>query len=38
MTVLDHRSVDVFQRHYNQARMIDAVRAYQKLLNADSQD
>ena len=38
MTVLDHTSSEVFERHYNQARMIDAVRAYQKLLDADSQD
>jgi integrase/recombinase XerD len=37
MSVLDHKSIKVFERHYNQAKMIDAVRAYQKLLIADPQ-
>jgi integrase/recombinase XerD len=35
MTVLDHKSSEVFERHYNQAKMIDAVRAYQTILLAD---
>jgi len=38
MTVLDHKSSKVFERHYNQARTIDAVRAYQILLLSDPQD
>jgi integrase/recombinase XerD len=32
MTVLDHKSSEVTERYYNQAKMIDAVRAYQKVL------
>jgi integrase len=35
MTVLDHTSIEVTGRYYNQAKMIDAVRAYQELLLAD---
>lgn len=35
MTVLDHTSTEVTERYYNQAKMIDAVRAYQELLLAD---
>jgi hypothetical protein len=38
MTVLDHKSSKVFERHYNQARMIDAVKSYQILLLSDPQD
>jgi integrase/recombinase XerD len=38
MTVLDHKSSEVFERHYNQARMIDAVKAYQRIVLADPQD
>jgi integrase len=38
MTVLDHKSSEVTQRHYNHARMIDAVQAYQKILLAEPQD
>jgi integrase len=38
MTVLDHKSSEVMERHYNQAQMIDAVRIYQKILLADPQD
>jgi hypothetical protein len=38
MTVLDHKSSEVFERHYNQAKMIDAVKAYQQILLADPQD
>ena len=30
MTVLDHTSSEVFERYYNQAKMIDAVKAYQE--------
>ena len=37
MTVLDHRSSKVGERYYNQAKMIDAVRAYQEILLADRQ-
>jgi hypothetical protein len=36
MTVLDHKSSEVTERHYNRAKMIDAVRAYQEVLLADS--
>ena len=36
-TVLDHRSATVIERYYNQAKMIDAVRAYQEILLADQQ-
>jgi integrase len=32
MTVLRHQSSKVTERHYNQAKMIDAVRAYQAML------
>ena len=35
MTVLDHTSIEVTERYYNQAKMIDAVRTYQDLLLAD---
>ena len=35
MTVLDHTSIEVTGRYYNQAKMIDAVRAYQEILLAD---
>ncbi|MGH6791504.1 MAG: hypothetical protein ACRECF_02045 [Methyloceanibacter sp.] len=38
MTVLDHKSKEVMERHYIHAQMIDAVRAYQKILIADPQD
>jgi integrase/recombinase XerD len=34
MTVLDHKSTEVMERHYIHAQMIDAVRAYQMLLAA----
>ena len=37
MTVLDHQSSDVIERHYNQAKMIEAVQAYQEILLADPQ-
>ena len=37
MTVLDHQSSEVTERYYNQAKMIDAVRAYQEILLADPQ-
>jgi integrase len=37
MTVLDHTSSEVFERYYNQAKMIDAVKAYQEILLADPQ-
>ena len=37
MTVLDHKSSEVTERYYNQAKMIDAVRAYQEILLADPQ-
>jgi site-specific recombinase XerD len=36
MTVLGHQSSKVTTQHYNQAKMIDAVRAYQEVLLADS--
>jgi len=36
-TVLDHRSPDVIERYYNQAKMIEAVQAYQEILLADPQ-
>ena len=32
MTVLGHQSSKVFERYYNQAEMLDAVRAYQEML------
>jgi integrase len=35
MTVLRHQSSKVTERHYNQAKMIDAVRAYQEMLLDD---
>jgi integrase len=38
MTVLDHKSEEVMERHYIHAQMIDAVQAYQKILLADPQD
>jgi integrase len=38
MTVLGHQSSNVTTRHYNQAKMIDAVRAYQKVLLAEPED
>ena len=38
MTVLGHQSSKVTTRHYNQAKMIDAVRAYQKVLLAEPED
>src|SRR5680860_859953 len=38
MTVLGHQSSKVTTRHYNQAKMIDAVRAYQEVLLAEPQD
>jgi integrase len=38
MTVLDHKRKEVMERHYIHAQMIDAVRAYQKILLADPQD
>jgi integrase/recombinase XerD len=31
MTVLDHTSSEVFERYYNQAKMIDAVKGYQEI-------
>ena len=38
MTVLDHTSTEVTERYYNQAEMIDAVRAYQEILLGDQQN
>jgi site-specific recombinase XerD len=38
MTVLDHKSFEVTQRYYNQAKMIDAVQAYQQIVLADADD
>ena len=38
MTVLGIRALRCSTRHYNQAKMIDAVRAYQEILLADPQD
>jgi len=38
MTVLDHKSKEVMQRHYIHAQMIDAVRAYQDVLLAEPED
>ncbi len=38
MTVLDHTSSKVNERYYNQAKMIDAIQAYQEILLADPQD
>jgi integrase len=35
ITVLGHQSSKVTTRHYNQAKMIDAVRAYQEALLSD---
>jgi hypothetical protein len=37
MTVLEHTSSEVFERYYNQAKMIDAVKAYQEILLANPQ-
>jgi integrase len=37
MTVLRHQHSKVTERHYNQAKMIDAVRAYQEMLLGDRQ-
>ena len=37
MTVLRHQNSKVTERHYNQAKMIDAVRAYQEILLGDPQ-
>ena len=37
MTVLEHTSSAVFERYYNQAKMIDAVKAYQEILLANPQ-
>ena len=37
MTVLRHQSSKVTERHYNQAKMIDAVRSYQEILFDDLQ-
>ena len=37
MTVLRHQHSKVTERHYNQAKMIDAVRAYQEILLSDRQ-
>jgi integrase/recombinase XerD len=37
ITVLRHQSSKVTERHYNQAKMIDAVRAYQEMLLDDPQ-
>jgi integrase/recombinase XerD len=37
MTVLGHMSSKVTERYYNQAKMIDAIRAYQEILLADPQ-
>jgi integrase/recombinase XerD len=38
ITVLRHQSSKVTERHYNQAKMIDAVRTYQEMLLGDAQD
>jgi integrase/recombinase XerD len=38
MTVLDHTSTEVTERYYNQAKMIDAVKAYQEILLAEQPD
>lgn len=38
MTVLGHRNSEVFNTHYNQAKMIDVVRAYQDIVLADPKD
>jgi integrase len=38
MTVLGHTSSKVFDRYYNQSKMIDRVKAYQEILLADAQD
>jgi len=32
MTVLRHQNFEITQRHYNKAKMIDAVRAYHEIL------
>ncbi len=37
ITVLDHRSSEVMERYYNQAKMIDAVQAYQAILLGNAQ-
>ena len=38
MTVLGHQSSEVTTRYYNQAKMIDAVRAYQEVLLAEPEE
>jgi integrase len=38
MTVLGHQNSKVTTRHYNRAKMIDAVRAYQDVLLAEPED
>jgi len=38
MTVLGHQDSKITTRHYNQAKMIDAVRAYQEVLLAEPED
>ena len=38
MTILGHQSSRVTTRHYNQAKMIDAVRAYQDVLLSEPED
>ena len=35
---IDGDPAEVFERHYTQARMIDAVKAYQKILLANPKD
>ena len=37
MTVLEHTSSEVFERYYNRAKMIDAVKVYQEILLANPQ-
>jgi integrase len=37
MTVLRHQHSKVTERHYNQAKMIDAVRTYQEMLLGETQ-
>ena len=36
ITVLRHRNSEDIELHYNQAKMIDAVRAYQEMLLGDA--
>jgi len=38
ITVLGHQNSKVTTRHYNHAKMIDAVRAYQDVLLAEPED